>query len=79
MLMREIHYSKQAAKFLAKQTKNTQNRIISAILLLPAGDVKKLKNQPHFRLRVGDFRVIFNDDGFVIEIYKIDNRGQIYK
>ena len=46
---------------------------------LPAGDVKKLIGQPYYRLRVGDFRVLFTRDGHIIEVSKIDSRGQIYK
>ena len=55
----EIHYSKQAVKFLSKQTAATRSRIINAVALLPAGDVKKLTGQPYYRLRVGDYRVLF--------------------
>ena len=74
-----IKYSKQALKFLQKQDKTTQKRILKAINLLPLGDVKKLQNKSGYRLRVGDFRIIFDKDGNIIFIEKIDNRGQIYK
>ncbi len=75
----EISYSKQAAKFLAKQEKSVQNRIIKAIESLPAGDVKKMVGRSYYRLRVGNFRVLFNQEGIVIYINKIENRGQVYK
>lgn len=75
----EIRYSKQAVKFLGKQSRDVRSRIISAIEKLPAGDVKKLTGQPYYRLRVGDFRVLFDRDGHIIEVIKIDNRGQVYK
>ncbi len=75
----EIHYSKQAVKFLSKQTAATRSRIINAVALLPAGDVKKLTGQPYYRLRVGDYRVLFLRDGTVVDVTKIDNRGQVYK
>lgn len=74
-----IRYSKQAKKFLAKQERTVRRRIETAIQALPAGDVKKMKGQPYFRLRVGDFRILFDRDGAVILVVKIDNRGQIYK
>jgi len=47
---------------------------------LPKGDVKKLKGYEYYRLRVGDFRVIFtkNDKELVILVIDIGNRGQIY-
>lgn len=75
----EIQYSKQAIKFLNKQDKPTKIRIITAINRLPAGDVKKLQGECGYRLRVGDFRIIFDKDGNIIYIEKIDNRGQVYK
>lgn len=74
-----IKYSKQAKKFLAKQEEKVRQRIESAIQALPSGDVKKLRGQPYYRLRVGDFRVLFDRDGTVILVVKIDNRGQVYK
>lgn len=74
-----IQYSKQAVKFLSKQDKITQVRIISAINQLPNGNVKKLQGRTGYRLRVGNFRVIFDFSGNIICINEIDNRGQIYK
>ena len=75
----DIQYSKQAIKFLKKQDKPTRKRIVSAINLLPAGDVKLLQGQNGYRLRVGDYRVIFDIHGNILYIEKIGNRGQIYK
>lgn len=74
-----INYSKQAIKFLNKQDKPTRIRIIEAIKQLPQGDVKKLQGQKSYRLRVGDYRIIFDRNGDILYIEKIDNRGQIYK
>ena len=74
-----IKYSKQARKFLEKQELSVRRRIETAIQLLPVGDVKKLKGQPYYRLRVGDFRVLFDRNGEVLLIVKIDNWGQVYK
>lgn len=75
----EVQYSKQAEKFLKKQDSVIRNRIINAIHRLPAGDVKKLQGRTGYRLRVGDYRVIFDKYGNVLYIERIDNRGQIYK
>ncbi len=73
-------YSKQAIKFLKKQDTTTKKRIVSAIEALPSGDVKKLQGTTSgYRLRVGDFRIIFDKDGNIIYIEKIENRGQVYK
>ncbi|MDE7435692.1 MAG: type II toxin-antitoxin system RelE/ParE family toxin [Lachnospiraceae bacterium] len=73
-----MNYSKQAIKFLKKQDKSTQRRIVTAIQALPAGDVKKLQGMSGYRLRVGDYRVRFDREGNVVSILKIDNRGQVY-
>lgn len=74
----EIRYSKQALKFLQKQEKKIQIRIISSIESIPLGNIKKLQGTDKYRLRVGDFRIIFSKDGHVLMIEKIDNRGQAY-
>lgn len=77
--MSRIQYSKQAIKFLNKQSKQTKDRIVEAINLLPSGDVKKLQGTNNYRLRIGDFRVIFDLGGNIIFVLRIGNRGEIYK
>ena len=74
----EIKYSKSALKFLKRQNKPTQQRLISAIEKLPAGDIVKLKSISGFRLRVGTFLVLYDISGNIIDIIDIGNRGQIY-
>ena len=77
-----INLTKKAEKFIEKQDKDTQKRIIRAIIELPEGDVKKLKGMNEvYRLRIGDFRVIFekNDKELIIIVIDIGNRGQVYK
>ena len=78
--MFQIVYSKKAKKFLSKQNKATQIRLISAIGKLPQeGDIKKLQGIDGYRLRIGDFRVLFDINGVIKNIIDIGNRGQIYK
>lgn len=51
---------------------------MNEISKLPAGDTKKLKGYDRvYRLRVGDFRIIYNIDYDVLTITVIDigNRG----
>lgn len=74
-----ISYSKQAVKFLSKQDNPTRIHIVEAIKGLPEGDVKKLQGQHGYRLRVGDYRVIFDKTGEILYIEKINNREQVYK
>ena len=75
----EIKYSKIAVKFLKKQNKSSQIRILSAIEKIPAGDIVKLQGIHGYRLRVGNYRIIFDFFGNIIDVIDIDNRGQIYK
>ena len=77
-----IIIDKKAEKFIRKQAERVQERLLKAIYKLPEGtDIKKLKGSELFRLRVGNYRVIYSvDDGIkVITIENIDNRGDVYK
>ncbi|AFM69536.1 MULTISPECIES: type II toxin-antitoxin system RelE family toxin [Enterococcus] len=78
--MKKVIFKKQPLKFLKKQDEKTKSRIIKAIYALPSGDVKPLQGHSSYkRLRVGTFRIIFDDDGKVCIIARIGNRGDIYK
>jgi len=77
-----IKYHKQAEKFILSQNKHTALRLYTAIKNLPLGDVKRLqgkKSPPLYRLRVGDFRVVFCTENNITTVLKIDNRGDVYK
>jgi mRNA interferase RelE/StbE len=43
-----------------------------------ANNVKKLKGRHDYRLRVGDFRIVFSETGDTITIHDIGPRGGIY-
>ena len=43
-----------------------------------ANNVKELKGRDRFRLRVGDWRVILDDQGNVLAVLDIGPRGGIY-
>ena len=78
-----IKYSDQALKFLTKLRKQDAKRIVSKIEqyaedpMALQNQVKKLTNSIYFRLRVGNYRVIFSETGEVMKIEKIGNRGDI--
>jgi len=81
-----IEFLKTAKKELAKLPKQVQKRIsakIDALLLDPyPPDSKKLKNgDGRFRIRVGDYRIIYRleDEKLVILVIKIDHRRDVYK
>ena len=72
----------KAQKFIEKQDASQRKRIYKAICDLPNGDTKKLAGHRNdYRLRVGNYRIIYTMDhnSLVILIIKINNRGQIYK
>lgn len=78
----QIVIEKRAQKFIRKQPKPQQERLLRAIAQLPAGDTKALKgNEGLFRLRVGTFRIIYAVDNsrLVIAVIDAGNRGQIYQ
>lgn len=59
-----------------------QSRVLSKIELMQnnlAGDVKRLTNYtPEYRLRVGDYRVLFEIEGDVLVIYRVKHRKDAY-
>lgn len=81
--MYQIIIRKRAKKFIDKLPQNEKKRIIMAIEKLPDSEnVKKLKGYDDiFRLRVGDYRIIYTIDNgrLIITVIDAGNRGQIYK
>lgn len=76
---------KLAEKFIVKLPKPEKERVLKAIYQLPEGnDIKELKgkkNKGLYRLRVGDYRIIYSVDNGKLIVYIVDagNRGDIYK
>lgn len=78
----KIIIKKNVKKFIDKLPNNEKKRIITEIEKLPhCNDIKKLKGHADlYRLRVGNYRIIYtiNDDELLIYIVNAGNRGQIY-
>jgi len=75
----EITYSKPAVKAISRMDYLLKQRIKAAVEKLPAGDVKKLTGYSYaYRLRVGDWRILF-DMKQDIKITNILPRGEAYK
>lgn len=84
--MKAIVYSRDAAKALRKMPANTAATIrgkIEQYAEAPeslANNVKALKGVPGiFRLRVGDWRVVFTETFEIVAIEKIAPRGGAYE
>ena len=75
--------SPRAAKFLKRLNEPQKGRIIKALEQLakelPEGDIKSLVGRDGYRLRVGDYRVLFDIIENEIAVHEIEFRGQIYK
>jgi len=43
------------------------------------GDIKKLQGQDRFRLRVGDYRILFYRDALAVIVVDVGHRRDIYE
>lgn len=82
--MKSISYSKAAIRALRRMPRNTADLIRSKIEAYAedpasqANNVKALKGREGIRLRVGDWRVIMDDQGNILAILDIGPRGSVY-
>ena len=83
--MYQFVIEKQAQKQLGRVSMPYYQKIADALRELvhnprPHG-YKKLKGRPGYRIRIGDYRVIYmiEDSRLVVYIIEIDNRKDIYK
>ena len=78
----EIEFKPRAIKDLQSIPKLTVERIIEKVEALRndlAGDVKRLTNfSPEYRLRVGDYRVLFEVEASKVIIYRVKHRSDAY-
>jgi mRNA interferase RelE/StbE len=80
----EIVWAEPAVEALRKMEKLVARQIIKKVDELkesPYKNVRKLMNSPYFRIRVGDYRVIFDVDPRLsrISIVKVGHRKSMYK
>jgi len=79
----EIEIRKRAEKDLSNIPKSDAQKIADAIFALEnglVGDIKKLTNfSPEYRLRIGDWRVLFEKSKNKITIFRILHRSEPYK
>ena len=67
-----MNLSPDIAKRVTRKIEALQNNL--------AGDVKRLVNyKPEYRLRVGDWRVLFDLAGPVIRVWRVVHRSEAYE
>jgi mRNA interferase RelE/StbE len=85
--MYQLQYRRQARNYLARLPLKIKSKIVGQLHELkenpdnPTLDIDKLKGEPAYRLRIGQYRIIYTrlDDQLIIEAIKIRPRGDIYK
>ncbi len=79
----EIEFKPRALKDLKVLPESAKRRVIAKIEALRndlAGDVKRLTNfTSEYRLRVGDYRVLFEVIEHRIIVYRIIHRKDVYR
>lgn len=84
--MWSVEFSRDAVKALMRMPRDQALRIRRKIDELArdpynAPNVKKLTEHPGFRLRVGDWRIVYLliEERVVIHVVRIAPRGEVYK
>ncbi|MFA6008792.1 MAG: type II toxin-antitoxin system RelE/ParE family toxin [Desulfobacteraceae bacterium] len=79
----DVQFKPRAVKDIEKISSRMQTKVIKGIEMLGnnlAGDVKRLTNYtPEYRLRVGDYRVLFEIEDNSIIVYRIRHRREVYR
>lgn len=80
--MFSVKFMPRAIKELEKISKSDAKKIIEKIKKLEqglTGDIKKLTNfTPEYRLRVGNYRILFEIQESDIVIYRVKHRKEAY-
>lgn len=84
--MHEIFIESSAERYLKKISKDKFNKIIIHIKRLaknprPAGSRKLTGERNFWRIRIGDYRVIYevNSSKKTVKIYKVKHRRDVYR
>lgn len=82
--MKEIEWTEAALADMAALDKGVARRVKQAIERFAstgAGNVKRLRdiNPPEYRLRSGDWRIRFCQDGETVRILRVRNRREAYR
>ncbi len=80
----EVEWTETALTDLASLDKGIARRIKQAVERFAetgAGNIKRLQgiDPPEFRLRAGDYRVRFYQDGETVQVLRVRNRREAYR
>jgi mRNA interferase RelE/StbE len=84
-MKRTILWTDHAAGQLMRLSWEVRDRIeekVSELAMNPGSlgkQVKRLKGSRLLRLRVGDYRVIFSDEGVILTIFRVGHRKDVYE
>ena len=80
--MYSIEWKESALSDVKKIETSITRRIIKKVEELSdepfSKDIKRLKGSKDFRLRVGDYRIIFSIENNIITVLKVGHRKNIY-
>lgn len=85
MQVKNIKFTNAAAKQMRALDGSVQTQIRQKLAQYAqnpvslANQVKRLKGSGALRLRVGDYRVIFTEDGQILLILRVGHRKNVYK
>ncbi len=85
--MHILKYRRQARNYLARLPRKTKSAIVDQVHQPaadpddPTLDIDVLQGKKGYRLRVGNYRVLYTrkDNQLIIEVVKIRSRGDVYK
>jgi len=81
--MYELNWKEGVLRDLEKLGRSISLRIVKKIERLKQGisfsEVKRVQNSKYFRLRIGDYRIIFSLEKNILTIMKVGHRKKVYK
>jgi mRNA interferase RelE/StbE len=82
----QVEFTKKASKQLDKLSKDLQQKIKTKVQELadnprPSGVVKLENSDDRYRIRVGDYRVLYEiqDDLLIVSVIRVGHRREVYR
>lgn len=80
--MKQVTYTRTALKALKKIAAKDRDAIMDKLKNYADGgmqDFKALAGSNYLRLRHGNWRAVFTEDGKVIDVHNVAKRGEVYR